>query len=58
MNVYKFSVEIFVRGADAKAAFDHMAEEFAYHFGQDNDLVAVAYPEGEQDAAELAEVEQ
>jgi len=43
LKVFKFVTEIHVYGKNKAAARKHMEEEFNYHFGQDNQLVAAVY---------------
>lgn len=53
MNIYKIESTIFVRGETLADALSHLHEEIAYHFSQDNNLIAV-----ETGAGELAETEE
>jgi hypothetical protein len=41
MNLYKFECVVYVRGETAKDAEEHLHEEVQYHFGLDNNLVAL-----------------
>lgn len=52
MNLYRFECVVFVRGETAEDAAQHLADEVAYHFGLDNNLVAI-----ESGEPELAEEE-
>jgi hypothetical protein len=50
MNLYRFECTVWVRGESEQAAFDELHAEANYHFGQDNNLVAL-----ETDGGELVE---
>ena len=52
MNLYRFECVVFVRGETAEDAAQHLADEVAYHFGLDNNLIAM-----EAGEPELAEEE-
>jgi hypothetical protein len=41
MNLYRIECTVWVRGESEQAARDALHAEVQYHFGQDNDLVAL-----------------
>lgn len=52
MKVYKFQCTVWVRGESVEDALKDLHEEVDYHFGLDNNLLAL-----ESDAGTLAEGE-
>lgn len=52
MNVYKFECTVWVRGESAESALKELHDEVDYHFGLDNNLLAL-----ESDAGCLVEDE-
>jgi hypothetical protein len=46
MNVYEFKCTVWVRGESAEAALKEMHDEVDYHFGLDNNLVALESDDG------------
>jgi hypothetical protein len=46
MNIYKFSCTVWVRGHTAKEASEHLHEETAYHFANDNNLISLESDKG------------
>ena len=47
MNLYRFECVVWVRGNSAEEALKELHDEVDYHFGQDNNLVALESNEGE-----------
>jgi len=47
MNLYRFECVVWVRGETLEAARDELHEEVKYHFGLDNNLVALDSNDGE-----------
>ena len=47
MNLYKFECTVWVQGTSAEEALKELHDEVDYHFGQDNNLVALESNEGE-----------
>jgi len=47
MNVYKFQCTVWVRGESAESASKELHEEVKYHFGLDNNLIALESDDGE-----------
>ena len=47
MNLYRFQCVVWVRGNSAEEALKELHDEVDYHFGQDNNLVALESNEGE-----------
>jgi hypothetical protein len=45
MKTFEITVTVFVQGDDAKDALDHLAAEFDYICGCDNQILAVSYPD-------------
>jgi hypothetical protein len=43
MKVFKYVVEIYVSAETPEEGLKHMQEEFDYHFGLDNSLIAAVY---------------
>ena len=41
MNLYRFECTVWVRGESEQTARDALHAEVQYHFGQDNDLIAL-----------------
>ena len=41
MNLYRFECTVWVRGETAEEALKELHDEVDYHFGQDNNLVAL-----------------
>ena len=41
MNLYKFECTVWVRGTSAEEALKELHDEVDYHFGQDNNLIAL-----------------
>lgn len=52
LNVYRFQCSVWVRGESAEAALKELHDEVEYHFGLDNNLIAL-----ESDDGTLAESE-
>jgi hypothetical protein len=46
MNVYKFECTVWVRGESREAALKELHDEVDYHFGLDNNLIALESDEG------------
>ena len=46
MNVYKFKCTVWVQGESAEAALKELHDEVEYHFGLDNNLIALESDEG------------
>jgi hypothetical protein len=46
MNTYKFECTVWVRGTTAEEALKELHEEVDYHFGQDNNLIALESDSG------------
>lgn len=46
MNTYKFQCTVWVRGENAESALKELHDEVDYHFGQDNNLVALESDNG------------
>jgi hypothetical protein len=42
MNLYRFECTVWVQGTSAADAEQHLHDEVEYHFGQDNNLIALA----------------
>ena len=47
MNLYKFECTVWVQGTSAEEALKHLHDEVDYHFGLDNNLVALESGEPE-----------
>jgi hypothetical protein len=47
MNLYRFECTVWVRGNTLEEAQKELHDEVQYHFGQDNNLVALDSNEGE-----------
>ena len=47
MNLYKFECTVWVQGTSAEEALKHLHDEVDYHFGLDNDLIALESGEPE-----------
>jgi hypothetical protein len=47
MNVYKFNCVVWVHGETREDALQELHEEADYHFGKDNNLIALQSDEGE-----------
>ena len=47
MNLYRFECVVWVGGNRAEEALKELHDEVDYHFGQDNNLVALESNEGE-----------
>lgn len=41
MNLYRFECVVWVRGNSAEDALKELHDEVDYHFGQDNNLIAL-----------------
>lgn len=41
MNLYRFECTVWVQGTSAADAEKHLHDEVDYHFGQDNNLIAL-----------------
>lgn len=41
MKLYRFECTVWVRGETASDALKELHDEVAYHFGQDNNLIAL-----------------
>jgi hypothetical protein len=52
MKVYKFNCIVWVHGESAEAALKELHEEVQYHFGQDNNLIALESDDGQLDEGE------
>ena len=52
MNIYAFNCKVWVRGETKEDALKELHDEVKYHFGLDNNLVAL-----ESDEGKLVEVE-
>jgi hypothetical protein len=46
MNLYEFKCTVWVRGESAEAALKELHDEVDYHFGLDNNLVALESDDG------------
>ena len=46
MNLYKFTCSVWVRGESREDALKELHEEVDYHFGLDNNLIALESDEG------------
>jgi hypothetical protein len=46
MKVYEFKCNVWVRGESREAALKELHEEVDYHFGLDNNLIALDSDEG------------
>jgi hypothetical protein len=46
MNVYKFECTVWVHGDSAEAALKELHDEVDYHFGLDNNLIALSSDSG------------
>jgi hypothetical protein len=46
MNLYKFTCSVWVRGESLEAALKELHDEVDYHFGLDNNLIALESDEG------------
>jgi hypothetical protein len=46
MKLYEFKCIVWVRGENAKAALEELHEEVDYHFGLDNNLIALQSDDG------------
>ena len=49
MNVYKFQCTVWVRGESAEEALKELHDEVDYHFGLDNNLIALESDNGTLD---------
>lgn len=47
MNLYKFNCVVWVQGETQADALKELHDEVEYHFGHDNNLVALESDEGE-----------
>ena len=47
MNLYRFECTVWVQGTSAADAVKHLHDEVDYHFGQDNNLIALESGEPE-----------
>jgi hypothetical protein len=47
MNLYKFECTVWVQGESVEAALQELHDEVDYHFGLDNNLIALGSNEGE-----------
>lgn len=47
MNTYAFKCTIWVRGDSKESALKELHDEVDYHFGMDNNLIALESDEGE-----------
>lgn len=47
MNIYKFQCTVWVRGESREDALKELHDEVDYHFGLDNNLIALESDEGE-----------
>ena len=47
MNLYRFECVVWVRGNSTEEALKELHDEVDYHFGLDNNLVALESNEGE-----------
>jgi len=47
MNLYRFECTVWVQGTSAADATKHLHDEVDYHFGQDNNLIALESGEPE-----------
>ena len=47
MKMYKFECTVWVRGESAEAALKELHDEVEYHFGLDNNLIALESDEGQ-----------
>lgn len=47
MNLYKFNCVVWVKGETQGEALKELHDEVEYHFGHDNNLVALESDEGE-----------
>lgn len=48
MNVYAFNCTVWVRGNTAEEALKELHDEVDYHFGLDNNLIALESDKGTQ----------
>lgn len=46
MNLYKFECVVWVQGESREEALKELHDEADYHFGQDNNLIALQSDEG------------
>lgn len=49
MSLYKFECTVWVRGESLEEALKELHDEVEYHFGLDNNLVALESDKGELD---------
>ena len=47
MNLYRFNCNVWVRGESLEEALKELHDEVDYHFGLDNNLIALESDEGE-----------
>ena len=52
MKVYKFQCAVWVRGESPEAALKELHDEVEYHFGLDNNLIALESGEGVEEETE------